>query len=194
MRTMREMLHGGGAVAITPDGPRGPLHHVSTAAPRTSRATTGLPILPFGFGVTRADPPALVGPLRDPAPVQPRPGRDRGADPRRVRTRLGRGPAARSASEAIRRRAARRGDRARSRRAGGGGRLVIRIGPSRLDPPRPRRRSGRPRRDVRDFDPLEFLGRWFGCVEVDVTAHVTAEAGPRRRAGRPPSPIIRVRG
>lgn len=51
---------------------------------------------------------------------------------------------------------------------------MIRIGPSGwthpgLDPIWPAGRGP-------DFEPLEFLGRWFGCVEVDVTAHVM----PRR--------------
>lgn len=53
LRTMREMLRGGGAVAITPDGPRGPRHHVNRGAAFLAR-DSGLPILPFGFGVSRA--------------------------------------------------------------------------------------------------------------------------------------------
>ncbi|MEM6671224.1 MAG: lysophospholipid acyltransferase family protein [Planctomycetota bacterium] len=53
IRTMRDMLRGGGAVAITPDGPRGPRHRVNRGAAFLARAS-GLPILPFGFGVSRA--------------------------------------------------------------------------------------------------------------------------------------------
>jgi lysophospholipid acyltransferase (LPLAT)-like uncharacterized protein len=53
IREMRELLSAGTAVAITPDGPRGPRHHVNRGAAFLARAT-GRPVLPIGFGVSRA--------------------------------------------------------------------------------------------------------------------------------------------
>ncbi|MEM8711200.1 MAG: lysophospholipid acyltransferase family protein, partial [Planctomycetota bacterium] len=53
IREMRALLSSGTAVAITPDGPRGPRHHVNKGAAFLGRAT-GRPILPIGFGVSRA--------------------------------------------------------------------------------------------------------------------------------------------
>ena len=53
IREMRELLSSGTAVAITPDGPRGPRHHVNKGAAFLARAT-GRPVLPIGFGVGRA--------------------------------------------------------------------------------------------------------------------------------------------
>ncbi|MGD2016631.1 MAG: lysophospholipid acyltransferase family protein [Planctomycetota bacterium] len=53
LKAMREMLRGGGAVAITPDGPRGPMHRVNRGAAFLAR-DSGLPILPFGFAAARA--------------------------------------------------------------------------------------------------------------------------------------------
>ena len=53
LKAMREMLRGGGAVAITPDGPRGPMHRVNRGAAFLAR-DSGLPILPFGFAASRA--------------------------------------------------------------------------------------------------------------------------------------------
>ncbi len=53
LRAMREMLRGGGAVAITPDGPRGPMHRVNRGAAFLAR-DSGLPIVPFGFAAAGA--------------------------------------------------------------------------------------------------------------------------------------------
>ncbi|MDG1049772.1 MAG: lysophospholipid acyltransferase family protein [Planctomycetota bacterium] len=53
LKAMREMLRGGGAVAITPDGPRGPMHKVNRGAAFLAR-DSGLPIVPFGFAAGRA--------------------------------------------------------------------------------------------------------------------------------------------
>lgn len=53
LKTMREMLRGGGAVAITPDGPRGPMHKVNRGAAFLAR-DSGLPIVPFGFAAASA--------------------------------------------------------------------------------------------------------------------------------------------
>lgn len=53
LKTMRETLDGGRAIAITPDGPRGPRHHVNRGAAFLARAT-GRPILPIGFAARRA--------------------------------------------------------------------------------------------------------------------------------------------
>ena len=56
VRALREMLaclEGGKHVAITPDGPRGPMHSMSPGAAFLSRAT-GTPVLPIGFGLDRA--------------------------------------------------------------------------------------------------------------------------------------------
>lgn len=56
VRALREMigvLRGGKHVAITPDGPRGPMHAVSPGLAFLSRAT-GRPILPVGFACDRA--------------------------------------------------------------------------------------------------------------------------------------------
>ena len=53
LKSMREMLSGGGAVAITPDGPRGPIHRVNRGAAFLAR-DSGLPIVPFGFAAASA--------------------------------------------------------------------------------------------------------------------------------------------
>ncbi len=53
LRRMRTLLADGHAVTITPDGPRGPRHHVNRGAVFLARET-GRPILPIGFGVARA--------------------------------------------------------------------------------------------------------------------------------------------
>ena len=53
IREMRGLLSEGTAVAITPDGPRGPRHHVNLGAAFLARATSR-PVLPIGFGVSRA--------------------------------------------------------------------------------------------------------------------------------------------
>ncbi|MEM9379828.1 MAG: lysophospholipid acyltransferase family protein [Planctomycetota bacterium] len=53
LKSMRDMLKGGGAVAITPDGPRGPRHRVNRGAAFLARDSS-LPILPFGFAASRA--------------------------------------------------------------------------------------------------------------------------------------------
>ncbi|MDA7650894.1 lysophospholipid acyltransferase family protein [Planctomycetota bacterium] len=53
LKAMREMLRGGGAVAITPDGPRGPMHRVNRGAAFLAR-DAGLPIVPFGFAAASA--------------------------------------------------------------------------------------------------------------------------------------------
>ncbi len=56
VRALREMLvclKGGKHVALTPDGPRGPMHSMSPGAAFMARAT-GRPVLPIGFGVDRA--------------------------------------------------------------------------------------------------------------------------------------------
>jgi lysophospholipid acyltransferase (LPLAT)-like uncharacterized protein len=53
LKAMREMLRGGGAVAITPDGPRGPMHRVNRGAAFLAR-DSGLPIVPFGFAASTA--------------------------------------------------------------------------------------------------------------------------------------------
>lgn len=53
IREMRGLLSQGVPVAITPDGPRGPRHHVNRGAAFLARAT-GRPVLPIGFGVARA--------------------------------------------------------------------------------------------------------------------------------------------
>ena len=53
MRAMLGVLQEGGAVVITPDGPRGPRHSVNPGLAWLSRAT-GYPIVPCGFGTDRA--------------------------------------------------------------------------------------------------------------------------------------------
>ncbi|QDV10097.1 hypothetical protein Poly30_56590 [Planctomycetes bacterium Poly30] len=53
IREMRALLSSGVPVAITPDGPRGPRHHMNLGAAFLARAT-GRPVLPIGFGVSRA--------------------------------------------------------------------------------------------------------------------------------------------
>lgn len=53
IREMRRLLADGTAVAITPDGPRGPRHDPNEGAAFLARAT-GRPILPIGFGMSRA--------------------------------------------------------------------------------------------------------------------------------------------
>lgn len=50
---MRDTLRAGRAIAITPDGPRGPRHRVNRGAAFLARAT-GAPILPIGFAARRA--------------------------------------------------------------------------------------------------------------------------------------------
>ncbi len=53
MRAMLGVLRDGGAVVITPDGPRGPRHSVNPGLAWLARAT-GYPIVPCGFGCDRA--------------------------------------------------------------------------------------------------------------------------------------------
>ncbi len=56
VRALREMLvclERGKHVALTPDGPRGPMHSMSPGAAFMSRAT-GVPVLPIGFALDRA--------------------------------------------------------------------------------------------------------------------------------------------
>ena len=56
VRALREMLaclERGKHVALTPDGPSGPMHSMSPGAAFMSRAT-GVPVLPIGFGIDRA--------------------------------------------------------------------------------------------------------------------------------------------
>ncbi|MFT5733235.1 MAG: lysophospholipid acyltransferase (LPLAT)-like uncharacterized protein [Planctomycetota bacterium] len=53
IREMRGLLASGTPVAITPDGPRGPRHNVNRGAAFLAKAT-GRPVLPIGFGVSRA--------------------------------------------------------------------------------------------------------------------------------------------
>lgn len=50
---LRVTLESGRAIAITPDGPRGPRHRVNRGAAFLARAT-GTPILPIGFAASRA--------------------------------------------------------------------------------------------------------------------------------------------
>lgn len=50
---LRETLRSGRAIAITPDGPRGPRHRVNRGAAFLARAT-GTRILPIGFAASRA--------------------------------------------------------------------------------------------------------------------------------------------
>lgn len=53
LREMIESLQGGMDVAITPDGPRGPMHGMSQGVVFMSKATR-LPVLPLGLAVDRA--------------------------------------------------------------------------------------------------------------------------------------------
>jgi len=56
VRALREMLaclERGKHVALTPDGPQGPMHSMSPGAAFMSRAT-GVPVLPIGLGIDRA--------------------------------------------------------------------------------------------------------------------------------------------
>lgn len=53
LQSLRATLAAGRAIAITPDGPRGPRHHVNRGAAFLARAT-GRPILPIGFAAARA--------------------------------------------------------------------------------------------------------------------------------------------
>jgi lysophospholipid acyltransferase (LPLAT)-like uncharacterized protein len=53
LRQMLELLDSGQVVAITPDGPRGPMHSVNPGLAWMARAT-GRPILPLGNAVDRA--------------------------------------------------------------------------------------------------------------------------------------------
>lgn len=50
---LRDTLRSGRAIAITPDGPRGPRHHVNRGAAFLARATR-TPVLPIGFAASRA--------------------------------------------------------------------------------------------------------------------------------------------
>lgn len=52
LQELRGTLAAGRAIAITPDGPRGPRHHVNRGAAFLARAT-GRPILPIGFAASR---------------------------------------------------------------------------------------------------------------------------------------------
>lgn len=56
VRAMKEMmttLAGGSSIAITPDGPRGPMHSMTDGVPFLSHRT-GYPILPMGIAVSRS--------------------------------------------------------------------------------------------------------------------------------------------
>ena len=53
LRELRGRLDGGGVIALTPDGPRGPRHHVNRGAWFLARAT-GRPILPIGIAARPA--------------------------------------------------------------------------------------------------------------------------------------------
>jgi len=53
LREMLQILDGGGAVVITPDGPRGPMHSVNAGLAWMARAT-GRPIIPVGVAADRA--------------------------------------------------------------------------------------------------------------------------------------------
>jgi len=53
LRTMRELMDGGGQLVVTPDGPRGPRHSMNVGIAWLARAT-GSPILPVGVAVDRA--------------------------------------------------------------------------------------------------------------------------------------------
>ncbi len=53
MRNMLAVLREGGAVVITPDGPRGPRHSMNPGLAWLARAT-GYPIVPCGFAADRA--------------------------------------------------------------------------------------------------------------------------------------------
>ncbi|WP_034764856.1 lysophospholipid acyltransferase family protein [Chrysiogenes arsenatis] len=52
LRLMIRKLREGADIAITPDGPRGPVHHVKPGAAAAARST-GTPILPISYGVSR---------------------------------------------------------------------------------------------------------------------------------------------
>lgn len=53
MRTMRELMDGGGQLVVTPDGPRGPRHQMNVGIAWLARGS-GAPILPVGVAVDRA--------------------------------------------------------------------------------------------------------------------------------------------
>jgi lysophospholipid acyltransferase (LPLAT)-like uncharacterized protein len=53
LREMLEILHGGGIIVITPDGPRGPRHGMNPGLAWLAKAT-GYPILPVGLATNRA--------------------------------------------------------------------------------------------------------------------------------------------
>lgn len=53
LREMMRVLRAGKSLAITPDGPRGPMHAMGPGAAFLSRAT-GIPIMPVGFACDRA--------------------------------------------------------------------------------------------------------------------------------------------
>ncbi len=53
LRTMRDLMAGGGQLVVTPDGPRGPRHTTNVGVAWLARAT-GSPILPVGVAVDRA--------------------------------------------------------------------------------------------------------------------------------------------
>jgi len=53
MREMMNTLRAGSSIAITPDGPRGPMHSMTDGVPFLSHST-GYPILPMGIAVSRS--------------------------------------------------------------------------------------------------------------------------------------------
>lgn len=53
LREMLEELNAGGAIVVTPDGPRGPRHSMNPGLAWMARAT-GFPILPMGFACDSA--------------------------------------------------------------------------------------------------------------------------------------------
>ncbi|MBL8748781.1 MAG: lysophospholipid acyltransferase family protein, partial [Planctomycetes bacterium] len=53
LRTMRDLMTGGGQLVVTPDGPRGPRHATNAGVAWLARAT-GSPVLPVGVAVDRA--------------------------------------------------------------------------------------------------------------------------------------------
>ncbi len=53
MKEMMNTLSGGASVAVTPDGPRGPMHSMTDGVPFLAHRT-GYPILPIGIAVSRS--------------------------------------------------------------------------------------------------------------------------------------------
>lgn len=53
LRTMRDLMAGGGQLVVTPDGPRGPRHAMNVGTAWLARAS-GSPVLPIGVAVDRA--------------------------------------------------------------------------------------------------------------------------------------------